>query len=181
MMTTRIFSARSLFRHWTNKQGHMKCKLTVWPSFQKKVLFKWLKMVYDSRSHQKTTNKGQVVEMTKRWSPVTHLALRMVSRQTWGAAGRASKIRAGEEGHGGSRGPLPWPRCGQLRSNRRISEFQGTSACPFCFPRRISSPRFFLCCLAASLRAVLSAAWWIWTGRCATRSVSLVCIFFLKW
>ena len=53
----------------------------------------------------------------------------------------------------------PGPRCGQRRSNHRISEIQGTRACLFFFfPRRRSSPRLCVFSLAASLRTLRSAA-----------------------
>ena len=89
------------------------------------------------------------------------LSLRMVSRQNTRArqAERLTNISESEEGPGGSEGPLCWPKCGQRHNYHRSSGFQGARSCPFLlFSPRFSSPRFFLYCLAASLRAPLSGA-----------------------
>ena len=69
MMTTKIVAARSFFRHYAHKQGHMKCKLTGWP---------WAKQLSEQNAIHRTTsglwqsltskqdNTRQMAEMTAR-------------------------------------------------------------------------------------------------------------------
>ena len=60
------------------------------------------------------------------------------------------------EGRGGSRGPLPWP-IGAASVATIITLWRFAPSSSF-FSRLLSVPRFFLYCLAASLRALLSVA-----------------------
>ena len=62
------------FRNYAHKQGHMKCKLTGWPWAKQLAEQSAIHMVENGlwplTSEQ--DNKGQMAEMTKRWSPVTN-------------------------------------------------------------------------------------------------------------
>ena len=85
MMTTGIVSARSLFRHWTHKQGHIEVQ-TDWLALgqtvtRTKVLYTWLNTVYDSRSHQNTreqrTSGGNDEKMVARHKQTLFSSSRM--------------------------------------------------------------------------------------------------------
>ena len=75
MMTTGIVSARSFFRHQT--QNKVTSSATDWLVLSQSVIrtkcyITCLKSGYDSPLASEQDSKGQVAEMTTRWSPVTN-------------------------------------------------------------------------------------------------------------